>query len=176
MIKDFNTPSCEITPMTMAIIPKLDRNGLSALIVEEDLEYVVDSPPSKIIEAACKFFGVSLQGRKEGARNISGITHKAPISVAPSSGIYFFPTAAPTNHKCSWLSHSHIDRVDKAENNCAEITFTNGRKITLDVSKGSIQNQVNRTAQYRYLLDSRFKYLNRNRTEVVADPSLPNSP
>ena len=70
--------------------------------------------------------------------------------------MYFFPTASPTNALCSWISHSHIENVQSGQNLSSKITFKNGKTIELDVSIGSILNQVHRTAQFRYLLDKRL--------------------
>src|SRR5699024_12603816 len=53
-----------------------------------------------------------------------------------SSGMYFFPTASPKNKKCSWIAHSHIKIIyPKNENQECEITFKNGKQITIDASK-----------------------------------------
>lgn len=40
-----------------------------------------------------------------------------------------------------------------------ELEFKNGRSIVLDVSYGSILNQIQRTAQFRYSLENRIKYI-----------------
>lgn len=168
---DTYTPSYEITPMTLAVIKQRNSNGNPVTFVyEEEVTYAVDHSPSKIIEDACKFFGASLKGRQDGTRDICGITHKAPITIDPSSGMYFFPTTSPSNAKCSWVAHSHIDQVNKAENNCTEIIFKNGKRIVLDVSYGSMLNQVQRTAQFRYLLDNRIQYLQRKSADKRGEP------
>lgn len=168
MLKD--SPTYEITPLTMAVIVE-DKNGdLRTRILEEHTEYYVNTSPSKIIDNACKFFGSSLKGRQDGTRDICGITHKAPISIDPSSGMYFFPTISPSSPYCSWIAHSHVEQVNRIGNQATEFLFKNGRKINLDVSFGSMLNQVQRTAQFRYLLDNRIKYLLQHRSDVVAEP------
>lgn len=78
--------------------------------------------------------------------------------------MYFFPTMSPTNDKCSWIAHSHIEKMNKTANQQAEITFKNGKIITLNMSFGSMLNQVQRTAQFRYILDERIKFLQKHRT------------
>src|SRR5690625_5704700 len=75
------------------------------------------------------------------------MTHKAPISTDPFSGMYFIPTMSPTSDKCSWIAHSYIEKIYKAANQQAKILFKNGKIITLDISFGSMLNQVQRTAQ-----------------------------
>lgn len=171
MLNDFYSPSYEITPLTLAILSKKDKNGNSATcVLEEEAKYDIDHSPSKIIDYACKFFGSSLKGRQDGTRDICGITHKAPISIDPSSGMYFFPTTSPSNPKCSWIAHSHIDQVNRAANQCTEIIFKNSIRIILENSYGSMLNQVQRTAQFRYLLDNRIRFLQQYNTDTVPEP------
>ncbi|MFD1361010.1 competence protein ComK [Lentibacillus salinarum] len=171
MLDNFYSPSYEVTPLTMAIIAQQDENGnTSACVLEEQEEFSAHYSPSKIIDNACKFFGSSLRGRQDGTRGICGITHKAPISIDPTSGMYFFPTTSPTNPECSWVAHSHIDQVNQGPGRQTKIVFKNRKTILLNVSFGSMLNQVQRTAQYRYLLDNRIKYLHRHNADVVAEP------
>lgn len=171
MLNDFYSPPYEITPLTLAILAQKDINGNSATcVLEEEAEYDVNQSPSKVIDYACKFFGASLKGRQDGTRDICGITHKAPISIDPSSGMYFFPTTSPTNPKCSWIAHSHIDKMNKVLDQRTEIIFKNGKRILLESSYGSMMNQVQRTAQFRYLLDNRIRFLQQYNAETVAEP------
>lgn len=153
------SPTYEISPLTMAVLVHYDERGhIGAWILEENNDYYVDNSPSKLIDQSCKFFGSSLKGRQEGTFNVCGITHKAPISIDPSNGMYFFPTASPTNPKCAWISHSHVAQVNNVNGNFAELIFNNGRKLPLEVSYGSMWNQVQRTAQFRFLLDKRINH------------------
>ncbi|MFC4559180.1 competence protein ComK [Virgibacillus kekensis] len=173
MFDDLYYPSHEVTPLTMAVIAQYDENGNPVTrILEKQNEYFVRHTPTKIINNACKFFGSSLRGRQDGTRGICGITHKAPIAVDPGSGMYFFPTISPTNSKCSWIAHSYIDQVNEGPgpNRSTEIIFKNGKTVLLSVSYGSMLNQVQRTAQYRYLLDNRISYLRKHDADMVAEP------
>src|SRR5690625_6254899 len=112
MFEKLITITYEVTPLTMAVLSKKDEGGkTNTFVLEETRDYTVYTTPTKVIDEACKFFGSSLQGRLEGTKDISKITHKAPISIDPSSGMYFFPTASPKNKKCSWISHSHIQFI-----------------------------------------------------------------
>ncbi|MDY0406214.1 competence protein ComK [Virgibacillus sp. 179-BFC.A HS] len=170
MMNKFNSSSYEITPLTLAVISRPNKDGkIETLALEEHDEYRVQHSPSKIIDQACKFFGSSLKGRQEGTRDIYGIKHKAPICIDPFSGMYFLPTLSPANPSCSWIAHSHVKTLHKAANSCTEIEFKNGRRIVLEASYGILLNQLERTAQFRYLLEERIKYLQR-RTEMVAEP------
>lgn len=150
----------EVTPLTMAVLSEKDDEGSrNTVVLEEKKEYTVHTTPTKMIDEACKFFGSSLKGRLEGTKDISRITHKAPIAIDPSSGMYFFPTASPSNIECSWIAHSHVKDIQSIEKTKTEIIFKNGRRIIINVSYGSMMNQLQRTAQFRYSLDTRMKIL-----------------
>ncbi|GAB3790053.1 competence protein ComK [Virgibacillus kimchii] len=160
----------EVTPETMAVITHRDRNGnIASQIFEEETKYIVAHSPTKVIEQACKFFGSSLKGRQEGTRDVCGINYKSPIAIDPLSGMYFFPTTSPLNTFCSWIGHSHIEHVKKAGKG-TEIILKNTQRVYLHVSYGSIQNQIQRTAQFRYILDHRIKYLKKHTPGMVAEP------
>lgn len=150
----------EVTPMTMAILPTESEKGVTTTkVLEESREYMVHMTPTKMVDHACKFFGSSLKGRLEGTKDISKITHKPPVAIDPSSGMYFFPTASPANKSCSWIAHSHVEMINPIEHDRTQLVFKNGKKITLNVSYGSMMNQLHRTAQFRYSLDNRMKLL-----------------
>lgn len=93
MNKNNQTSKFEITPRTMAIVPYVNEEGLiQTRILEKETSYYVDSPPNKVIDSACKYFGASLKGRQEGAFDVCRFTHKVPIAIDPYSGMYYIPT------------------------------------------------------------------------------------
>lgn len=146
----------------MAVLSDKDTNGkYVSRVLEDEVEYVMEGKPTKVIEYACAYFGSDLKGRQNGIKSISGITHKTPIPVDPRNRMYFFPTKSPSHANCSWISHSHIEKVRKLDSKSTEILFKNGRTINVDVSHGILINQIHRTAQIRYLIDERsnaFEY------------------
>ncbi|MCT1903495.1 competence protein ComK [Oceanobacillus sojae] len=146
----------EITPYTMAVISDKDENGkYVSRVLEDEVEYVLEGKPTKVIEYACAYFGSDLKGRQNGIKSISGITHKTPIPVDPRNRMYFFPTKSPSHESCSWISHSHIDEVKKIDSTSTQILFKNGKTINVEVSHGIVINQMQRTAQIRFLIDER---------------------
>lgn len=150
----------EITPTTIAVIAESVDNYCYSLVIEENEREAiqVNRTPARLIDFACKYFGSSLKGRQEGTRTVCDIKHKVPISINPESGMYFFPTSSPLNANCSWISHSHVDRIYKVPNQRTEFIFKNGQSLILDVSYGSMINQLQRTAQFRYKLEKRLQY------------------
>ena len=88
--------SYEATPLTMAILSKVGRDGkVQTVVMEEMQEFIVNTTPTKMIEHACQFYGQSLNGLQIGARYVTNITHKVPIVIHPESGMYFIPTVNP---------------------------------------------------------------------------------
>lgn len=150
----------EVNPYTMAIVGEKISKDLPVYsrIFEVEGEFLVKMKPTEVMDRSCKYFGSSLKGRQEGTRELTGITYKAPIAVDPSNEIYMFPTISPYKDTCTWLSHSYILNYQSAGPEKTIVTFTNYKSITLDVSKGSFENQLNRTAQYRFLLSNRIFY------------------
>ena len=47
------------------------------------------SKPLDIIERSCRKHGSSFLGRKEGTKELTHITHKAPIAISPVDQLYF---------------------------------------------------------------------------------------
>ena len=142
----------EINEGTLAIIAK---ENASSKILEDDREYVINSNPYEIMDYSCKYFGSSLEGRKEGTKAILNIEYKVPIIVENSNNLIFFPTASPESNNCSWISLKDIKTYKELENGNTEITFNNGVKIDIPVSKRTVENQVFRA--------SRLDLISRNR-------------
>lgn len=156
-MKSIDLEDFEVSSRTIAVIGNKDEAGNNySRIIESDGEFIIQAKPLIIIDKSCKYFGSSLKGRQDGTKEVAGITHKAPITVDPSSGIYMFPTKSPHKDNCAWIAHSYILRYESESFDQTIVTFSNGMKIRLDISSGSFENQVNRTAQYRYLLSERI--------------------
>lgn len=148
----------EVTPLTYAVLSQeLEAGELATYVLDEKQEYIIPTTPTKIIEQACRYYGSSLKGRVEGTKEISEIFYKPPIAINPSNGMFFFPTSSPRLKTCSWIAHSHILTLHpKEDQRTTEIVFKNGRKVIVPVSYGSITNQLQRTAQFRYELENRL--------------------
>ena len=149
----------EISPLTLSVMPKILENGiLGSHILEVNHEIVTEMSPSKLVDYACKYYGSSLRGRQEGTRGVCGITHKAPIAIDPHSGMFFFPTTSPQNSKCIWIAHTHVSKIEPKDTYDTIVKFKNGKEIIVPVSYGSMINQLQRTAHYRYKLTERLQY------------------
>ncbi|MEH7384723.1 competence protein ComK [Bacillus sp. JJ1521] len=167
----------EINPDTMAVLPIEVGNNTCSRILEVEGEYVVAMKPTEIVDRSCRYFGSSLKGRQEGTREIMGVTHKAPIIVEASNKIFLFPTASPTKQDCAWLSHNYVSDCEYSLHEKTTVIFTNKQAIQLQISKGSFQNQLHRTAQLRTIVTNRMDKPSK-RINFVLNPqpneSLPN--
>lgn len=146
MIEDY-----EINSSTLALIP-LGEN--ESLVMEEEESYTVKQKSSDIIDHSCKFFGSSLKGRYEGASELLGYSYKIPIVIEESRDIIFFPTASLTSLKCYWISLNHISKYEAIGKNTL-LTFKNGKKITIQSSKYSFENQILRASRLENILSKR---------------------
>ena len=142
----------EITYDTEMIIPLSDNKSK---IIEIDDEYVIEKNTLKILEHSCEYFGSSLEGRKEGTKKILGITHKSPIIVEESRKIIFFPTTSPERKDCAWINLEKIDKYYKVDKKTSSIVFKCGKVVNLNISYGSLTNQILRATRLKFILEDR---------------------
>lgn len=138
----------EINSETLAIIP---IENYKSKIIEKEREFIVDMTPIKIIDNSCQYFGSSYQGRFLGTKSLIGVSHKAPIIIEESREIIFFPTNSPRLYECAWISLKHLSNY-KRNDETAKISFNNGNHLELDISYGSLDNQVLRAARLESVL------------------------
>lgn len=133
----------EISNETLAIIP---IDNFCSKVIEKDSNFVIEKTPMQIIEDSCSFFGSSYTGRATGTKKLIGVSHKAPIIVEESREIIFFPTSSPRLYECCWVSLKNIEHYHKKEK-CSAIIFNSGFLLELDMSYGSLDNQVLRATR-----------------------------
>ncbi|MBQ9181698.1 MAG: competence protein ComK [Bacilli bacterium] len=141
----------EINSSTLAIVPITE--GISK-IIEEDNVFTVSKSPTEIIDDSCKYFGSSYQGRFEGTKRLTGINYKSPIIIEETRNIIFFPTSSPRFHNCTWVALNQIDNFEKIKNNSV-ITFKSGQLLKLEISYGSLENQILRATRLESILKKR---------------------
>ncbi|MED3572449.1 competence protein ComK [Cytobacillus praedii] len=147
----------EINPNTMVVMPLAYGSKIYSQIWELEDEFISPFKPIDIIKKSCTFFGSSYDGRKEGTRQLTGITHKAPITIDPTNFIYFFPTTSASNSQCIWISSEHILSYHRFDRGNTEVIFKNKQSKIIPVSFNSFNNQVLRTALLRTTLISRIE-------------------
>ena len=144
----------EITYDTQAIVPISNSKSKA---IENTVEYIINDNTLNIMEHSCEYFGSSYEGRKEGTKKLLGITHKSPIIVEESRKIIFFPTTSPDNEECIWINLEKIENYYKVEKKMSAIRFKNGDILELNISFGSLSNQILRASRLKYILEERIK-------------------
>jgi competence protein ComK len=141
----------EINSNTIALIPLKSGNNS---IIEIDTEINNNDIIQGIINDSCKFFGSSYNGRLTGTKKILGVSYKAPIVIEESSDLIFFPTTSPRLENCAWLSLKGIKDYCRT-GHMTQITLINNKKINLDISYKSFDNQILRAARLLMLINER---------------------
>lgn len=149
----------EINPHTMAILPTTYGSKTYSEIMEIDNQFISPFKPMEIVKKSCSYFGSSYDGRKDGSKRLTGITHKAPIIVDPHTGIFLFPTTSPSNPQCIWISHEHVLTWEPGDNNMTVITFRNKQKLLVPMSIRSFDNQMSRTSRLRISFIQHIQYM-----------------
>lgn len=142
----------EINEDTIALVP---YNNMTK-VYEKEGSFLVNKDANKIIEESCEYFGSSYEGRKKGTTALTGVTHKVPIIIEESKNIIFFPTSSPRLNKCTWISLNHINKYYK-DDIYTVIEFKNDKKLMLNISYGSLDNQILRASRLESVLRSRKK-------------------
>lgn len=145
----------EISSKTMAIIPiAIDK----CKIIEEENSYIINKNPTSIIEHSCKYYGSTYKGRKEGTKELIGINYKIPVIIESSRNIIFFPTTSVNQNSCCWISLNQIKSYQKYLK-YSKIIFKNDYELCLNISYGSLENQILRSSLLENTIIKRIKTL-----------------
>ena len=79
---------------------------------------------------------------------------KSPSIIEESREIIFFPTSSPRFDNCSWISLNHIEEYNKDKKN-PTIQFSNGEVLPVEISFGSLENQILRSIKLCSILRKR---------------------
>ncbi|WP_118907699.1 competence protein ComK [Listeria weihenstephanensis] len=158
MQKKMKTPVYEINPHTMIILPLKTKTGINSEVFELNDHRITSFTPLFLIKTSCQFFGSSYEGRKDGTRFLTGVTHKPPIMIDPVSFTYAFPTTSAGRDDCIWVFPQHISEYYDSNYNCTTIRFTNNQKIKISVSFSTFNNQMARVS----MLHMKFSQKMRN--------------
>ncbi|UOQ43486.1 competence protein ComK [Halobacillus salinarum] len=161
----------EVNPQTMALIAEYNEVGQVITKVMEKKEcFYLSKYPGLVIDESCHYFGSSLEGQISGTKQVAGFTHKPPIVISSAMGMYFFPIISPKRKECSWIAHNFIRSYKAEEDQTTTLYFFNGTTVHVPVSEGMIANQVQRTAQFRFILEDRLRHSAVFQSERVAEP------
>ena len=138
----------EVNSNTLILLP-IGSNVTK--VIEKQDSFLVNKTPSQIIDESCRSFGSSYLGRHEGTKHLTGINYKAPIIVEEKQSIIFFPTASPRFSKCAWVALNHVKNHIRYEEKSI-LYFHGGKNVELDISYGSLENQILRATKLESIL------------------------
>ena len=141
----------EINSSTLAIIP-IDEE--ISKVYEEETEYIINKSSNSIIKENCKFYGSSYEGRCVGTKSLTGIKTKYPIIIEESRNIIFFPTSSIRSKQSTWIALNKINKIHKKNYN-SQVIFNNEKKIDLNISFYSLENQIVRATMLKSKLYER---------------------
>lgn len=146
----------EINKSTLVLIPKGEKQ---TKVYEEEREFIINKTPLEIIDDSCRFFGSSYLGRFEGTKSLVGYNYKSPIIIEETNKIIFFPTTSPRLAECIWVSLNNIKDY-LSENNYSLLILKNNKKIKINISFNTLENQILRSTKLWCTLDRNKKELN----------------
>ena len=131
----------EINTDTLAIIP-IDDN--TSKVYEEEAEYLINKSSNSIIKENCEYYGSSYEGRCIGTKYLTGIKAKYPIIIEETRNIIFFPTSSIRGKQTTWIALDKVKKYNKNHHykNKTNICFNNDKKIDINISYYSLDNQV----------------------------------
>lgn len=148
-----------INKNTMSLIPKYNQYGNKCTVVYEKSNiYFVKQSPLNIVNESCSYYGSSYQGRVSASKKILKKDKMLPVEISHTLGIYFFPTISPKNPNCIWVSHRHIEKIERYNDKQTRMILTNRQPIILNIRKPRVEMKLNRTAQLIFVLETRNGY------------------
>lgn len=120
----------------------LYSDNFKTIVKEKDSEYEFMGNLLKyILNKSCIYYGSSLKGRMEGAKNLINGKYKLPIIISEKNNILFFPLKGAKNNEIIWLNFNQIKNFQKNKNQI-EVTFLNGYTHKFFVSFTIFNNQM----------------------------------
>jgi competence protein ComK len=171
-MKERQIEEYEVNPYTMFIKPVTYGSKVYSEIYELEDDYLSPFKPLDIIKKSCEYFSSSFEGRKDGTKQLIGITHKVPIVIDPTNFIYFFPTTSPTRSECVWISHEHILDYHRIDSRQTRVVFQNKQSFILPISRSSFENQMLRTALLKTTLMQRSGQMERKSFYIMNRPKM----
>ena len=133
----------EINEDTLAI---LYNGNDKTKVIEKNGEYEIDIKAYKIMEDNCEYYGSTYVGRIKAAKKMLNCSYKIPVLVEESNSLIFFPTKSSLEDDCSWINYGQINNYNKNDDRVV-VEFNNNKKVTLDMSKTSLENQLARSSR-----------------------------
>ena len=145
-----------INPRTSMLLPARHIE-YETIVIEQDKQFLVQKTALELMERACSKYGAKFDGRRKSVMEQTGYKRRVPIPVSIRFDIYAFPTHAIKDRDCMWIFGNHVHHVERMppvkqggkEKSLA--VFRNGLEVELEVSQHTLEEQLRRTEECRYV-------------------------
>lgn len=146
----------QLTNETRALIPVFNEYGeAETLVYQSDGVRRLKGSPLHLLESACLYYGSSIQGRIEAARDVLGPHRKTPVIMDWHADAVFFPTIAKESPDCAWINFSQVYDAEKSGKG-SRIIFHTGESVEVPVSNHTVYKQKQRSIELSYSFQKRF--------------------
>lgn len=148
-----------VNKKTLAIIPA-KQVEYESIVMEGNQVLRVRQTPLQLIKKACLDYWSSYEGRRQAVMYHTNFMRQVPIPISPQHGIYTFPTHATGHIDCHWIFFNNIllitegDPSKEKSNTKTQVIFKNRKTLRLNISMHVLENQMNRTFECKYRIES----------------------
>ena len=143
----------EINDDTYAVI---GIDCFNSKVIEKEYDYNIEKDAYSVMDESCEYYGSSYKGRLKASKSILNCSYKLPIIIEESTYLIFFPIKSSLEEDCIWINLNKVKKVEKNRNK-TDITFENNKKLVVDASKMSIDNQILRSSRLESLIRKRIE-------------------
>ena len=144
---------------TMVILPKYNSFGqLITVVAEYGKVEEVEMKPIDFIDGTLRYFGSSLRGAKDGAKELLGKVSRPPIMVSEELDLYLVPSAAHKSDRCIWFVLKYIVDCDVDENGNTVVMLLDGSRVEVDISKQRMNDRINQAHALKGRKQNRSKF------------------
>ncbi len=151
-----------VNPRTMMLLPAR-QIGYETIVAEQGRQFLIKKTALELMEQACSKYGATFDGRRKSVTEQTGFKRRVPIPVSNYFGIYAFPTHAIKDFDCMWIFANHVHHVEpvpgrkQGAKEKSVVVFRNGLEYELEVSLHTVETQLDRARQCKYMFTYRIE-------------------
>ena len=121
-------------------------------VYEFDGEFIVNKNIKQLIKESCLYFGSSIDGRKQGTKDIINCEIKLPLIIEDSRNLIIFPTASYRKNDTIWIVYNNLLNYSMDKKSFTHLNFINNFEIDIPVRYNIVDNQMIRCIKlYNYI-------------------------
>lgn len=145
---------------TAALIPHYNEFGrLVTIVFERDRYFIVEMSPYALIDYNLRYYGSSMRGAKDGAKDVIGNISMPPVAINEALEIYWLPSKSPTEDDCVWFGLHFIVSCDCDGQGGANVSLTNGYVVQVDLCYKKMNKRINQTHILKSKTEKRTKQM-----------------